>query len=587
VFLIPGRWTKAVLAGAAVFAAVTLVGALPTSAADEPVVARVRVLPATVAGGDAAAVTVEIEIAEGWHINSSQPGPEFLIPTRLDFELPPGFTAGQTVYPGAVSRRLKVAGNREFNFYEGKILLSTQLRYAPVDDRKGDGPGRPLAVLSYQACSDTLCLRPASMRLALDLEFASAAATTPPRAGPGQDSAGAIARMVGGGLWVVIPGMLLFGLALNLTPCVYPLISVTVAYFGRQAGGSPRRRLVLALAYSLGIAVTFSALGVSAALSGSFFGKALANPMVLVGVAALMVALALSCFGLYQIRVPEVVNSRLGRAAGGVFGSLFMGMTMGVVAAPCVGPVVVGLLMFVGSRGDVGLGLGLFFLLALGLGLPYVVLAMAAGSLDRLPRAGDWLQWTEHLFGCVLLAAALYFVGPLLPDKLSGVAMPVYLALAVLYLAFFDPVGRRHRVFRLLRAVAGTAALAAIAVVYIPQSGSHGALSWQPFSDEARAAAKASGRPFVIEFGADWCLPCKEMEERTFTDPAVLGQAQGVLFIEVDMTTSTGYTDLVLKRFDVLGAPTTLFFDSDGKEADSRDGASTFNPGVLQSNSVS
>ncbi len=385
-------------------------------------------------------------------------------------------------------------------------------------------------------------------------------------AGFNEDLAGGIAGIVSGGLWVLIPGMLLLGLALNLTPCVYPLISVTVAYFGIQTDSSRGRKLWLALCYTFGIAVTFSVLGASAALSGGLFGEAMTKPAVLVAVAGVMVALALSSFGFYQLRLPAALGSKVGRASGGTLGAFSMGMTMGVVAAPCIGPVVVGLLVFVGNSGNALLGLSLFFLLALGLGIPYIGLAMAAGSISRLPKAGDWLEWVEHLFGCVLLAMAIYFVGPLLSEAVEGVLMPVFIALSAVYLAFLDPAGSKLRAFRISRQLAGGAVLALLAVTHMPVEGHTSALAWEEFSTAAYDRARRSGAPFVIEFGADWCLPCKEMEERTFTDPQVVELGRGMSFIEVDMTTTDSYTDSVLETFDVLGAPTTIFFDTEGKE---------------------
>ncbi len=385
-------------------------------------------------------------------------------------------------------------------------------------------------------------------------------------AGLNEDLADNIAGIVSGGLWVLIPGMLLLGLALNLTPCVYPLISVTVAYFGGQADSGRGRKLWLAVCYTLGIAVTFSALGVSAALSGGFFGEAMTKPAVLVVVAGVMVALALSSFGFYQLRLPAALSSRFGRAAGGTLGAFTMGLTMGVVAAPCIGPVVVGLLVFVGSSGDVLLGLWLFFLLALGLGIPYIGLAMAVGSLSNLPKSGDWLEWTEHFFGCVLFAMAIYFIGPLLPEGVERFLMPAFIAVATVYLAFLDPAGSRLRAFRLSRRIAGAVVLGLLALAHMPANDQSAALVWDEYSTAAYERARQSGAPFVVEFGADWCLPCKEMEERTFTDADVIELGQGMSFIEVDMTTTDTYTEKVLETFDVLGAPTTIFFDAGGTE---------------------
>jgi len=501
---------------------------------------------------------VTIRIDEGWHINSPLPVQKFLIPTRIEWKLPAGIKAGDAEYPPPHRRRLPLAGDQDLDLFEGEIAVSAVMTASSTADLSAPAS----AVLHYQACNDTVCLRPTSIELPL--------AWAPGDAASGlfsdNQEARKIADSVAAGPWVVVPVMLGLGLILNLTPCVYPLILITIAFFGAQAGSSRGRRIWLAALYVLGIAITFSIVGASAALSGSFFGAAMAMPAVQVGLALLMVALAASAFGLYQIQIPSTLASKIGAAGGGALGALFMGMTMGLVAAPCVGPVVVGLLIYVGSQADVAHGIWLFFLLALGLGMPYLVLAAAAGSISALPRSGAWLQWTEHLFGCILLAMALYFVGGLLPDNIEHWLMAGYLAGATLFLAFIDKAGSEFRAFLLGRKVAGIATLAALGFVYLPVGDVSAGLSWQEFSAPTYDSARKSGAPFVVEFGADWCLPCKEMEERTFKDAAVLEAGKGVTFISVDMTTSDRRTELILKSFEVFGAPTTIFFGPDGKE---------------------
>src|SRR6185369_17896931 len=232
------------------------------------------------------------------------------------------------------------------------------------------------------------------------------------------------------GLLATLALAALFGLGLNLTPCVYPLISVTIAYFGGQSGRATGGVLALAVAYVLGIAITFSTLGVAAALSGGIFGAALQRPPVLAAIAGLLVLLAASNFGVYQFRMPAALTNRAGKASGGIVGALAMGLTMGVVAAPCVGPIVIALLLFVAARQDAILGFALFFALAIGMGVPYLGLAVVAGSIRRLPRSGEWLGWIEHLFGFLLRGMALYFATPLLDARVVGFVGPLLIAVA-------------------------------------------------------------------------------------------------------------------------------------------------------------
>src|SRR5439155_5584883 len=294
-------------------------------------------------------------------------------------------------------------------------------------------------------------------------------------------------------LWVA-----LLGLALNLTPCVYPLISVTVAFFG-GATGAAGRPVVRALAYVLGICLTFSGLGVVAALTGSMFGAALQRPAVLVTIATVLILLAASNLGLYTFRVPAPLMRRIGRVGEGVLGAFFMGLTMGIVAAPCIGPIVVALLLFVGSRQSAALGFALFFTLALGMGAPYVGLAAAAGRLRRLPRSGPWLEWVERAFAFLLLGLAVYFLAPLLR---AGTVRAAYAFLGVaagIVLGFLTPGDRRTA--RWSRQLAGLV-LVAVSLGWLISADAGSPITWVPFSEEALARATAARRPVLIDVGA-------------------------------------------------------------------------------------
>lgn len=357
----------------------------------------------------------------------------------------------------------------------------------------------------------------------------------------------------------------LLGLGLNLTPCVYPLLSVTVAYFGGQHKGQPRRVLGLATVYVVGIALTFSILGVAAALSGSLFGGALQTPYASAFVALVLVTLALSSFGFYTIQPPYLLMRLAGGSRGGVVGALFMGLTMGIVAAPCVGPVVVGLLLFVGSRQDPILGFLMFFTLALGLGLPYLALATLSGSLPRLPRSGEWLQWIERFFGFVLLGTALYFLDPLLPAQTSRLLFPAFFILAGIYLGFVERSGRSLRLFPWLKRSVGMAAVV-LALWPLVLRQVEGTIRWQPFSPHLLVEARQQCKPAVVDVRADWCLPCKEMDRTTFVDPRVAEKTSDFVMLQADVTHITPEVEERVKELEVLGVPTTLFIDRSGKE---------------------
>jgi len=505
-------------------------------------------------------------IERGWHIHGHKPNEPFLIPTEVKFTLPPGISTDTLNYPSPDKQTFAFAPGKQLLVYEGKVIITTALN-VPADF--AGSRVRMEAALHYQACNDTTCLPPATVSAELTVPVATTVAPAPAAAPPAAsqnnghfDIGGWIAQR---GLGVTLLCVALLGLGLNLTPCVYPLISVTVAYFGTQGRHHPTRVAALALVYVLGITASFSVVGVAAALSGGVFGAALQKPAVLLFIAAVLVLLALSSFGLYQLQPPPWLMRRVSGSTQGAVGAFFMGLTMGVVAAPCVGPVVLGLLVFVGSQQRVGLGLELFFALGLGMGLPYLALAMAAGSIKALPRSGEWLIWIERLFGVMLLGLAAYFIAPLLPHTVGRLLVPILIGVGGVYLGFIDRSGRSLRYFRSIQRTTGVAAVATAVWFGLP-APAQSAIQWQPFADANLEAARLAGRPAVVDFVAEWCIPCHEMEKTTFTDPQVRREAARFAMLRADITSETDETSALVDRFAVQGVPTLIFVDSSGSE---------------------
>lgn len=527
-----------------IFLATSLVLALVPAMAHavaDPVVARLR--------PTSTEAVVEMTIAPGWHVNSNAPHEDFLIPTSLVLTPPDGVTAGPVQYPKAVDRVLAFSGGKAMALYEGTVRLTSTLSGTAAPDAP------PLrGRLRYQACDDTTCLPPKTVELVAQQEVARASV------GGADEVADFVARWGWGVtfLWVAV-----LGLALNLTPCVYPMVSVTVAFFGGRSGDDSARAVWHALVYVLGICVTFSALGATAALTGSLFGAALQQPFVLGGIALLMVALALSNFGLYQFRMPNRLMQWAGQSGEGALGAFFMGATMGVVGAPCIGPIVAALLLYVGAQQSAPLGIALFFTLGLGLGLPYVGLALVAGRLRRLPRGGAWLGWMEWLFGFLLLGLALYFATPLLPATVVRIGWAVLLATAGVVLGFVGTIGTP--VMRVVRGAAG-AAVVVFGLSGLLVAETESPMTWTPYSDEALSAATAAGRPVLIDFQATWCLPCREMERTTFRDPEVVRASRDFTNLLADVTEQDAAAEALMQRYTVPGVPTYVLLGPDGKE---------------------
>ena len=510
-------------------------------------------------------------IAPGWHVNSHRPSEDYLIATAAHLEPLPGVTFGEPVYPEGVQKKFAFSESA-LSVYESAFTIQLPVLW---------DVSRPPAAISgrvdYQACNDKSCLAPTFVAFRVDgpggavgaaqgavasaepgaaipggavpLDSAAAAAGHTTAAGASRDFGDMLDRH---GILLVLLSIFVGGLALNLTPCVYPVIPLTVGYFGNQAAGSRGRRFGLAGLYVLGMATMYSVLGVAAALSGRLFGSMLQNPWVLAAIAAALVAMALSMFGVWEIRMPTSLMNRAGARAGAA-GAFGMGLFVGIVAAPCVGGFIVGLLAFVAARQDPYLGFLFFFTLSVGLGLPYLFLAAYSGRLARLPRSGEWMNGVKKIFGWVLLAMAAYFLRSVLPQPFGRWLLPAVLivgavAILVSRLGLTWPV----------RAVAA-ALLVAIAIFFVPRE----LRGWQPYAPEAVGA----GRATVIDFSAEWCLPCLELEKKTFSDARVQAALGGRALLKADMTKIASPESIALsQRYAILGVPTVIFLDANGKE---------------------
>jgi thiol:disulfide interchange protein DsbD len=268
------------------------------------------------------------------------------------------------------------------------------------------------------------------------------------------------------------------------------------------------------------------------------------------------------------LTLPSSLMNLGGKSRSGLFGTFLMGLTVGIIAAPCIGPFVLGLLAFVGERQDPLLGFSMFFVLALGLGLPFVFLAIFSGSISSLPRSGDWMVWVRKVFGIILLLMALYFLRPLLPEGMYGLLTSVFMVLSGLYL-FIAKVKNAKVGFWIAKGLVAVAFIGAGLFIYSTSMQHHApteAIVWKAASMENLDAALGSGRPVVLEFSAEWCVPCKELEHFTFTDKEAIKTSARFEMIKVDLTKSADPVAGSIKdRFKISGVPTIMFFGRDGK----------------------
>ena len=448
--------------------------------------------------------------------------------------------------------------------YEGRVVIRVLVAAA---EELPPGELTLPGTLRYQACNDEVCLPPEEIPVTIPLQIVPTLGAVPEASEKTKTTSppGIIGPLLEErGLALVLVAVFLLGLGINLTPCVYPLIPVTVAYFGRGVGGT-LHTLSMALAYRLGLSLTYSGLGVLAALTGQLFGALLRKPWVPALAATVLVLLALSFFGLYQLRPPRFLTRRLPQGKTGLPAAFLMGLFVGAVAAPCVGPATVALLSYVSLTQDVALGFVLFFVFALGLGAPYVVLALLVGKVRNLPRGGAWTVWVERVLGFVLLGTALYFLAPLLPRQVTSWTAGGLAIAGGIYLGWLEH-SQGGKVFRAARWAVGLAGVTLGVLVFLPKEEGPG-LAWEPYSPEALETAQEEGSPVLLYFYADWCLPCKELAATTFRDPRVIQALQGWLLLKVDLTgEGTSPEQGLLRRFQVVGVPTLILWTPGGEQ---------------------
>jgi thiol:disulfide interchange protein DsbD len=368
-------------------------------------------------------------------------------------------------------------------------------------------------------------------------------------------------------IWTLL-GIFAGGMALNLTPCVYPLIPITVSYFGGRSGKG--QIIGHGLCYVGGLSITNSALGVTAALTGGLMGALLQNPLVLAAVSAILIFFATSLFGFWELRLPSGLMNAASKSYAGYFGTLFMGLTMGVVAAPCIGPFVLGLLTWIASMGSPWLGFIVFFTLSLGLGLPLFFLAIFSGQIDKLPRSGEWMIWVKKLMGWVLVGMAAYFIRPILPKAAGIVLLAAVTFAAGLHLGWIDRTKASFRAFDWMRNSIVIISIVITTILIGSWLTKGPGINWQAYSEELLKEAKKMNKPVIIDFYADWCSPCRELEEITFHDAEIVKQAkQDFIMIKVDLTRKDNpVNELLLKEYEVKGVPTVVFLNGKGNERD-------------------
>ena len=513
-----------------------------------------------------------------------------------------GVQLGEPVLPKGKEKDDEFFGKVET--YRGPLVIRIPLISAP-----GDGASLVLEGDSQGCWDGGVCYPPQTQKVRVNLaapvamssaaspapaaDTATTATTDATAVAAAGDESGRIAQLLkGAGFWVAIASFFGFGLLLSLTPCVFPMIPILSGIIVNHGHAvTHARAFVLSLAYVLGMAITYAAVGVAAGFSGTLLSNALQNVWVLGGFALVFVVLSLSMFGFYELQLPTALQSKLSDTANHQGGSLpaiaLMGALSALIVGPCVAAPLAGALLYIAQTRDALLGGSALFAMALGMGAP--LLAVGVFSRSLLPKAGPWMEAVKKFFGVVLLATALWLVSPVLPGWAVMLGWAALLIVPAIFLRAIDPLpptaknGQRFwKGIGLLMLLGGVAMLAGLLggsrdplqpLGFLKSAGAAAALPAPTFNkvktvaelDARVAAAQASHTPVMLDFYADWCVSCKEMEKFTFSEPAVAAQMKAFVLLKADVTANTRDDIELLKRFSLFGPPGIIFF-KDGRE---------------------
>ena len=553
---------------------------------------------------DARTVEVAFEVADGYYLYREQfafaadDAGVRLAPARI----PPGKVKFDETF------------GKQVETHRGRVVIVVPVAAAPASF---------MLTVTSQGCADVgLCYPPMETAARVQLTgfggggivtsqvdaavAATPAATAAPLAKPAatsSDSGGIEGALRSGRLWVVLGVFFVAGLLLSFTPCVLPMLPILSSIIVGQTGAtstSRSRGLSLALAYSLGMALVYTALGVAAGLAGEGLAAALQNPWVLGGFALMLGLLSLSMFGFFALQLPAFLRDRLdaraSRLQGGRWAGVFaMGGLSALIVSPCVAAPLAGALVYISQTRDVVLGGSALFSLAAGMSVPLLLVGASAGAL--LPRAGPWMESVKRFFGVLLLGVAWWILSPVLAGPVGVAGWGVLMLVAATSLGAFDRLhevegagARLGKAFGVALAVLGAAQIVGAAAgssdafqpllrfaqktsttgadVAGAQAAGGEAPHFQRVRDvtELDAAVRSAGRPVMLDFYADWCVSCKEMERFTFNDPRVRARLDKALLLQVDVTRNSAADRELLKRFNLFGPPGILFFDAQGRE---------------------
>jgi len=536
--------------------------------------------PSILKQGDKGTLIVTCNVAEGFHISDVSSGMFSVTPFSVD-----GIEFGKPVYPKA--DKDAIAGY----VYRGKIEIKVPFNI------KRDAAVKKYILktkVSFQPCTEdgTVCYPPDDVTGSAELTVENGSGELSVSDNSQQEVvtsdnkdtsiADRLNNALNKGSWMAFLIVFLGGLLTSFTPCVYPMIPITIAVIGAQASGGKLKGFILSLFYVLGIAVTFTSLGVLAAKTGAMFGTYAQHPVALIIISTIFFLMGLSMLGAFIVQVPSSISSKLsGKKKKGFLGAFLTGLVAGIVVSPCVSPLLVVILTWVARTGSVALGAGLLFTFSLGLGMLFILIGTFSGILKALPKSGTWMDYIEKGFGVLLVGLALFFVKNAVSPFVYSMLWAVFLIVAAVFMDAFAPVHSDSLGKEKVKKALGIVLLIfGGLMIFFSMSNRMGysrvksgsvqisqeSSMWYSSDTIGMQNAAETGRPVLIDFYAEWCAACKELDEKTWSKSSVQKELEKYVPVKLDMTDNNDTIKALQKKYKIIGMPTVLIISPEGKE---------------------
>jgi len=542
-------------------------------------------------------LTLEIQVDPGYYLYRDM----FSIKT----DPLPGIVFEDPIYATPRKKYDKILEEEKL-VYTGKNTFTVPFRIAP----SAPPTGTITVLVDYQGCSSTSCFLPQTKTLKISFTVAEGSAPgvqeeisspspaekpleeakTPTKEQKNEDESGGFfdtimgffdkladnirQNLEEGNFFLAFLFLFLAGIGTSFTPCVYPVIPITVSIFGARDAESKLKSFLLSLIYAQGIGLMYGALGVAAALAGSVFGQHMSNPWVVGTIALIFILMGLYMAGVLHFNLPSSFQTKASGIGGrGFLGAFSMGLVSGVIMAPCTGPVLLGILTWISTTRDVTLGFFLCYIYAMGIGLLFIALGVSSSLIAKLPKSGEWMDVVKGIFAVIMFTAALYFLKDVYhflemdfigrPILYLGGALMIVLGVVFkglkIDLLQAKNVGARLRKAASLLLLTCGAFFIILGFLRVDLLG-----NWQKDLDIAQTRARAAGKPVMIDFHATWCGECKKLDKVTFNNPAVQEELERFVLVKIDMTNSTEKSKLLEKKYNIKGLPLVSFHDSSG-----------------------